>query len=75
MFGGSPKLDNMVSQAQLVNQSTYRILEKKWERALKKGQHVSVDVRLEYDEVGRPTKFMVKYKIDGIECSATINND
>ncbi|HHX37890.1 MAG TPA: transposase, partial [Clostridiaceae bacterium] len=23
LFGGSPKLDNMVSQAQLVNQSTY----------------------------------------------------
>lgn len=36
-FGGSPELDNLVSQAQKVNLSEYKVLENKWAKALGEG--------------------------------------
>ena len=65
-FGGSPELDNLVSQLQGVNLSDYKKLENQWAKALKEGKRVSVQVRVNY--VGdslRPSSFDVTYFIDG----------
>ena len=37
-FGGLPKLDNLVSQAQRVNQSDYNIIENQWAKAIENGK-------------------------------------
>lgn len=68
LFGGSPELDNLVSQAKNVNQSGYRRIEKQWENALKSTppKKVEVDIKINYDGISkRPTGFEVNYKIDG----------
>jgi putative uncharacterized protein (fragment) len=75
-FGGSPKLDNLVSQLQIVNLSSYKVLENKWADALAKGQHVKVNVGIEYTGNNlRPDKFVVKYEIDGLKQIETILNE
>lgn len=38
IFGGSPELDNLVTQSKIVNQKTYRRIERKWQTALEKGE-------------------------------------
>ena len=48
MFGGSPELDNLVSQLAKVNQGQYKALEMKWAKAIRNSQHVSVDVKVLY---------------------------
>jgi predicted ribonuclease toxin of YeeF-YezG toxin-antitoxin module len=74
-FGGSPELDNLVSQSSNVNLSKYKKLENLWAKAIDDGKKVSVDVRIEYDIGGiRPTKFEIKYKIDGILKKVVLNN-
>jgi hypothetical protein len=56
-FGGSPELDNIVSQLSDVNLSKYKTIENQWAKALKEGKHVSVDVRVTTDPLtGRPSK-------------------
>lgn len=61
-FGGSPKLDNMVSQSQHVNLSDYRKIENIWAQAIKQGKEVAVNVEVRYDKNGlRPTEFIVEY--------------
>ena len=66
IFGGSPELDNLVSQLSKVNQGQYKALEMKWAKAIRNNQHVSVDVKVLYsgDEM-RPRGFLVHYFIDG----------
>ena len=69
LFGGSPELDNLVSQSKLVNQKAYRKIERDWQRALKKNPPQKVtDIKIEimYDgkEV-RPKAFKIEYRIDG----------
>ncbi len=70
-FGGSEKLDNIVSQLRNVNLSQYKKLENLWARSLDPYQtggpkDVSVDVQINTDPAtGRPTSFVVRYTIDG----------
>ncbi|MBP2114314.1 DNA/RNA non-specific endonuclease [Paenibacillus silagei] len=67
-FGGSPEIDNLVSQSSKVNLSTYKKIENEWARALnaKPPKHVTVDVKIKYDEDSlRPSSFNVTYTIDG----------
>ncbi|MFC7393455.1 DNA/RNA non-specific endonuclease [Scopulibacillus cellulosilyticus] len=65
-FGGSPELDNLVSQSSKVNLSNYKKLENQWAKAISKGKEVSVKVKVHYDRSElRPSSFEVKYKIDG----------
>ena len=73
IFGGSPELDNLVSQAQQVNLSEYKKIENQWAKALEEGQHVTVEIDIHYD-VGntRPTSFEVFYTIDDIPFYQTI---
>ena len=77
LFGGSPELDNVISQAKDVNLKEYRRIERKWEDALKSKppKKVEVDVKINYEGSSmRPTSFEVNYKIDGIEHFEEIPN-
>ena len=66
-FGGSEKLDNIVSQSREVNQKKFARLERKWAKALENGQAVSVTVDLTYPPgSSRPSAFDITYTIDGI---------
>ena len=68
-FGGSPELDNLVSQKSGLNRGikgnskTYRNMEKQWSTALKNGQKVTdIDINLSYKNgSSRPSAFDVSY--------------
>ena len=69
-FGGSPKIDNLVSQLSDVNLKQYKKVEDEWAAALKETppKKVTVDVDIIYSGNDmRPEKFIVNYTIDG-EC-------
>ena len=77
LFGGSPELDNLVSQAKDVNLKEYRRIERDWADALKSNppKKVEVDIKINYEGSSmRPTSFEVNYKIDGIEYFEEIPN-
>ena len=74
-FGGSPELDNLVSQARMVNLSEYKTLENQWANALKNDLEVSVQIDIKYEPGNsRPVAFDVKYSIAGEIYYKTINN-
>ena len=74
-FGGSPELDNLVSQAKNVNLSEYRVIENHWASALKNGQKVRVNIDVHYDQGGvRPSSFDVSYTIDDVYYYHEISN-
>ena len=74
-FGGSPKLDNLVSQAMQVNRVEYYALEKEWATALKKGLEVSVNIDIIYaNGKTRPESFVVRYTMGEEKFSHTIQN-
>jgi hypothetical protein len=67
-FGGSPKLDNLVSQFKDIDKGGYYRLERQWARVLKSDPpgHVAVDIRLDTDSLtGRPTSFFVDSVVNG----------
>ncbi|MFD2656797.1 DNA/RNA non-specific endonuclease [Gracilibacillus thailandensis] len=67
-FGGSPKIDNWVSQLSDVNLKQYKKIEDEWAAALndKPPKKVTVDVEILYKEIDvRPKTFIVNYTIDG----------
>ncbi|MED4636014.1 T7SS effector LXG polymorphic toxin [Peribacillus frigoritolerans] len=67
-FGGSPKIDNLVSQLSDVNLKEYKKIEDRWAAALKETppKEVTVDVEIIYSGSDmRPEKFIVNYFIDG----------
>ncbi len=76
LFGGSPQLDNLVSQSQKVNLSRYKKIENTWANALKNNKKVTnVDIKLEYGLLGkRPKKFKIIYEIDNVPYSTVIKN-
>lgn len=81
-FGGSPELDNLVSQRSTLNRAvkgdnkTYRAMEKSWSDAMKNGKKVTdVDIKLSYkDGSSRPSSFKVSYKIDGVKIRKHFKN-
>jgi len=75
-FGGSKDLDNLVSQSKDVNLSQYKKIENQWAKALKEGKKVSVETNVKYDRNSlRPSKFEVKYTIDGKSYRKNILNN
>lgn len=65
-FGGSPEIDNLVSQLSTHNLSTFKKLEDEWAAALKAGGTVTnVEIRIRNGVAGRPTRFEVWSVIDG----------
>ena len=76
MFGGSRFLDNLVAQSFNVNRSEYRKMENIWQRALKGGKSVYVDIDLNYEGNSfRPTSFDITYYIDGEHTMLRIYNE
>ena len=74
-FGGSPKLDNLVSQLSGVNLSNYKILENEWANALMEKKRVTVNVDIQYKGNSlRPDHFVIQYEIDGIKKVEKIYN-
>lgn len=74
-FGGSPELDNLVSQSSTANLSTFKRLENSWAKALKEGRKVEVDIRIKYHGSSkRPYNFEIEYKVDGRKYKQTIKN-
>lgn len=76
-FGGSPKIDNLVSQLSDVNKKQYKKIENKWAKALngKPPKEVKATVEVIYSGKDmRPDKFLVKYTIDGKPGSAVFKN-
>lgn len=74
-FGGSPDLDNLVSQSSNVNLSKYKKLENQWATAIREGKKVSVNVKVSYKGTGlRPTSFEIKYNIDGVIKKVRLKN-
>lgn len=52
-FGGSPELDNLVSQLSNVNLSQYKKIENQWATAIKQGKKVKVNVEVKYEIDGK----------------------
>lgn len=75
-FGGSPELDNLVSQSQKVNLSEYKVIENEWAKALESGKTVTVDITVNYATGGstRPISFDVFYTIDDVPFTKFITN-
>jgi hypothetical protein len=72
-FGGSPKIDNLVSQLSDVNLKKYKKVKDKWAAALKETppKKVTVDVAINYSGNDMcPDKFIVNYTNDGKPGSA-----
>lgn len=76
IFGGSPKLDNIVAQTSDVNLKEVRALERKWETALGKTppSDVLVDVKVMYGADARPVGFKIDEVIDGVKQTHTMRN-
>lgn len=65
-FGGSPEIDNLVSQSSNVNLSQYKKIENQWAKAIEDGKTVKVNLDVIYEENSlRPSKFVIEYEIDG----------
>ncbi|MGX1265714.1 putative ribonuclease toxin of YeeF-YezG toxin-antitoxin module [Rossellomorea marisflavi] len=65
-FGGSPELDNLVSQSSNVNLSKFKKLENQWAKAINEGKQVAVNVKVNYNgPENRPSSFVIMYEIDG----------
>ena len=74
-FGGSPELDNLVSQASDINLSQYKKIEYQWAKALKNNQIVKIDIKIKYEKNNkRPSVFVIYYEIDGKPFKVILNN-
>ncbi|PPI67928.1 hypothetical protein C5E01_15050 [Rathayibacter iranicus] len=71
VFDGSPELDNLVSQARVLNRgagSKWRAMERAWEDALRDVPPravTDIEIKVLYDGGKRPISLDVKYKIGG----------
>ena len=61
-FGGSPELNNLISQSSNVNLSQYKKIENQWAKA--RDNKKQVKVKYEGDSP-RPSEFNIQYEIDG----------
>lgn len=65
-FGGSPDLDNLLSQDSHLNRGEYKAMENTWENAISENKKVTVSIDVEYPPgSSRPSGFDVNYTIDG----------
>ena len=64
IFDGSGNLDHLVPMRRNLNRGDWRSMENTWKSALKKGQKVQVDIKINYSGASqRPISFDVRYKI------------
>lgn len=72
-FGGSPELDNLVSQLSSVNLKIYKYHENLWAEALHRGSKVELRIQVLYEgEDMRPSGFKLDYKIDRVKYNIPI---
>jgi hypothetical protein len=63
-FGGSPDIDNLVSQLSDVNKGEYKKLENEFADAIKRAENVQVKIEVVYEGgSSRPSEIIVNYKI------------
>jgi hypothetical protein len=63
-FGGSPDIDNLVSQLSDVNRGEYKKMENEWDEAIDRGEKVQVKIDVKYEgDDKRPSEIIVHYKI------------
>jgi predicted ribonuclease toxin of YeeF-YezG toxin-antitoxin module len=63
-FGGSPEIDNLISQSSDVNRGEYKKMENEWADAIKNGEKVEVKIDVKYEgDDKRPSEIIVQYKI------------
>jgi hypothetical protein len=75
-FGGSPKLDNLVSQFKHVNIREYGALERQWAAALRADPpgHVAIDMRVDTDvSTGRPEGFKITSVVNGVRTTKSFS--
>lgn len=67
-------MDNLVSQAQNVNLSEYKVIENQWAKALENGKDVSnVNIDVHFVKgTSRPSSFDIPYEIGGVQYFQTI---
>ena len=64
IFDGSGNLDHLVPMRRNLNRGDWRSMENTWKSALKKGQKVQVEIKINYSGASqRPISFDVRYKI------------
>ena len=74
-FGGSPELDNLVSQSKETNLKSFRALENKWAKAIKSGANVKVKILVRYNANDlRPSSFEISSQIGGAIYKDIIHN-
>ena len=75
-FGGSNRVENLVSMDRKLNQVDFNRLEGKFAKALKDGSEVyyKMDVKYRGDSL-RPSKFIVNYAIDGEKGRRVFSNE
>ena len=65
-FGGSPQLDNIVSQSGVLNKGPYKNMEKFWADTIRDGKKFSATIKINYEgDSLRPSMFSVSDTIDG----------
>lgn len=64
-FGGSPDVDNIISQRAGLNRGEYKMLEGYLRNELKQGNHVDASYDLKYqNDSRRPSEMSIKYRIN-----------
>lgn len=63
-FGGSGENENLMAQNSNLNRGSFKRLENDWERELKNGNEVYVDVQVSPSREGRPDTIMGSYVIE-----------
>lgn len=64
-FNGSIKNGNLVAMDKNLNHGKWNEMEETWAKYVEAGRKVDVDIKVVYDDSNRPTKFIVKYTVDG----------
>lgn len=64
-FGGSPERANLAPMNAHLNRSSYKKMEEEWARAINRGEHIYVSIRMHYPpaESVRPAVFEARYRI------------
>ena len=74
-LGGPGEAINLVPQNFNLNRGKWREMERQWGIAASEGKKVEISIKLEYiGDARRPDRFLVSYKIDGVEYTVPYKN-
>ncbi len=77
MLGGIGDKLNLVPMSQTLNREEFAALERRWDRAVRRGKSVDLRLKLAFEEDSRPPVWIsVYYKIEGEKSrKVTLYND